>query len=106
MTKKQDQANYFNWQKIGWRYFHSLKKKAVEQEFSWSGLALTLSIAFFIVIISAQGLNLVYQSMSNNLERDKSLNDKIYRLEKVQHLNTEVNQEFIKKVLNNASTYA
>ncbi len=106
MTKKQDIINYFNWQKIGWRYFHSLKKKAVEQEFSWSGLALTLSIAFFIVIISAQSLNLIYQSVSNNLERDKFLNDKIYRLEKVQHLNIEVNEEFIKKVMQNASTYA
>ena len=98
--------NYFNWQKIGWRYFHSLKKKAVEQEFSWSGLALTLSIAFFIVIISAQSLNLIYQSISNNQVHDKFLNDKIYRLEKVQQLNTEANEGFIEKVLHNASTYA
>ncbi len=106
MKEKQTKTNYFNWQKIGWRYFHSLKKKAVEQEFSWSGLALTLSIAFFIVIISAQSLNLIYQSITNNQEHDKSLNDKIYRLEKVQHLNIEADHEFIEKVLHNASTYA
>lgn len=44
----------------GWKYYNSIKKKAMEQEFSWSGLLLSLSIAFFIVVISAFFLSNVH----------------------------------------------
>lgn len=53
----------FKYGLLTWRSYNSIKKKAMEQEFSWSGLALSLSIAFFIVIGSAQFLNLTYQAM-------------------------------------------
>ncbi len=48
---------------IGWKYYNSIKKKAMEQEFSWAGLALSLSIAFFIVIMAASVLNFFYESL-------------------------------------------
>jgi len=44
----------------GWKYYNQIKKKAMEQEFSWAGLVLSLSIAFFIVIFTSlmlSGLN-------------------------------------------------
>jgi hypothetical protein len=50
---------------IGWKYYNNIKKKAMEQEFSFSGLLISLSIAFFIVIIAASGLNLTYKSLSD-----------------------------------------
>jgi len=54
---------------IGWKYYNNIKKKAMEQEFSLSGLLISLSIAFFIVIISASGLSLANKSLraSRNL---------------------------------------
>jgi len=45
---------------INWRQYNLLKKKAMEQEFSWSGLVLSLSIAFFVVIFSAYILSGLY----------------------------------------------
>ncbi|NTW22530.1 hypothetical protein HGA34_03235 [Candidatus Falkowbacteria bacterium] len=48
---------------ITWRSYNSIKKKAMEQEFSMSGLALSLSIAFFIVLGSAQALSVTYQGI-------------------------------------------
>lgn len=46
-----------------WKSYNSIKKKAMEHEFSWSGLTVCLSIAFFISISSAQVLKLTYQSI-------------------------------------------
>ena len=89
---------------IGWKYYNNIKKKAMEQEFSFSGLLISLSIAFFIVIIAASGLNFTYNSLSapkninflpNNLyilegSQDYSLNN---------YLNTEViNTEKLKNI--------
>ena len=67
---------------IGWKYYNTIKKKAMEQEFSWSGLFLSLSIAFFIVISSALILSFLYQSLEKaNISRsDKSY--QIHILEK------------------------
>ena len=48
---------------IGLKYYNSITKKAMEQEFSWSGLIISLFIAFFIVMVSAFALNLIYQSI-------------------------------------------
>ena len=76
-------TNDFVFPAIGWKYYKSLKKKAVEQEFSWSGLVISLSIAFFIVIISALALNLLYQSLNNAGQNGRLLSEEenIYRLE-------------------------
>ncbi len=66
---------------IGWKYYNQIKKKAMEQEFSWSGLLLSLSIAFFIVIVTALLLSLFYQSWENANFREKVYNNHFYRLE-------------------------
>ncbi len=55
-------ANHWMMGQNSWRYYNKFKKKAMEQEFSWSGLVLSLSIAFFVVIVSAMLLSLVYNS--------------------------------------------
>jgi len=53
----------FNFSHSGWKYYNKIKKKAMEQEFSWSGFLISLSIAFFIVLSSAFVLNLVHSSV-------------------------------------------
>ena len=56
-------ANNFNFKHFDWKYYNSIKKKAMEQEFSWSGLILSLSIAFFIVIAASLALSTINQSI-------------------------------------------
>lgn len=48
--------------KIGWKSYNLIKRKTTEAEFSWSGLIISLAVAFFIVFVSAQLLNLFYYS--------------------------------------------
>lgn len=72
----------FNLYHTGWKYYNSIKKKAMEQEFSWSGLVLSLSIAFFIVIGSALILNSIYKSISYKQLLDKRANG-LYRIESI-----------------------
>ena len=67
---------------IGWKAYNQIKKKAMEQEFSWSGLIISLSIAFFIVIACAQGLSLLYQSIEADKAHRQTFESKIYQLEK------------------------
>ena len=68
----------FNLNRIGWKYYNTIKKKAMEQEFSWAGLSISLSIAFFIVFMTAIVLNLVNKSY----EQTKGAQIKnIYQLE-------------------------
>jgi hypothetical protein len=74
-------AEYLNLGNFGWRYYNSIKKKAMEQEFSWSGLTLSLSIAFFIVIFCAYGLSLLYQSIELSRQHTQLFDSKIYQLE-------------------------
>ncbi len=74
-------ANGFEFHYIGWKYYNQVKKKAMEQEFSWSGLALSLSIAFFIVVSCALALNIIYQSIANEHAYNQRLDNKLYRLE-------------------------
>lgn len=57
MLLAKNQTAGLNIEPAGWKYYQSIKKKAVEQEFSWSELLIGLSIAFFIVIICAFTLN-------------------------------------------------
>lgn len=63
MPATKNQANCLNLERIGWKYYNTIRKKAVEQEFSWSGLFISLSIAFFIVIASALLLNFLNRSI-------------------------------------------
>lgn len=51
---------------INWKQYNIIKKKAMEQEFSWSGLVLSLSIAFFVVIFSAYTLSSIYTITKSN----------------------------------------
>ena len=44
----------------GWKYYNT--KKAIDKELNSHGLLITLSIAFLIIIVIAQLLNLVHQS--------------------------------------------
>ncbi|MFH1255184.1 MAG: hypothetical protein V1667_01810 [bacterium] len=62
MPSTKNQANCFNLGHIGWKYYNTIRKKAVEREFSWSGLLISLSIAFFIVVASALFLNFIFTS--------------------------------------------
>jgi hypothetical protein len=66
MSLAKNQADCFNLEHIGWKYYNTIKKKAVEQEFSWSGLLISLSIAFFIVIVSALLLNFIFNSLEGD----------------------------------------
>ncbi len=44
---------------VSWKSYQLLKKKAMEQELSWSGLIISLSIAFFIVAGCAVTLRMI-----------------------------------------------
>lgn len=57
-------ANGLEFGQISWRYYNKIKKKAMEQEFSWSGFLVSMSIAFFIIVIAAFGLNFVHKSIA------------------------------------------
>ena len=80
MTNTKIQANSLDFGHISWKSYNLIKKKAMEQEFSWFGLLLSLSIAFFIVIACAKTLNLVHQSIIK--QRQQQSNYQIYHLEK------------------------
>jgi hypothetical protein len=82
MSYAKNQADYFNLGYIGWKYYNTIRKKAVEQEFSWSGLFISLSIAFFVVIVSALLLSFIFHSIITNQAQANSSNKKIYYLEK------------------------
>ncbi|OGF25777.1 hypothetical protein A2303_07330 [Candidatus Falkowbacteria bacterium RIFOXYB2_FULL_47_14] len=64
---------------ISWRYYNKIKKKAMEQEFSWSGFLLSMSIAFFIVAGGAFSLNLLHTSIQKS--RILNQHNNIYILE-------------------------
>ena len=72
---------------IGWKYYNTVKKKAMEQEFSWSGLAISLSIAFFIVVACSLILSFVYISIEKAKYNENISEQKIYHLESVKHIN-------------------
>ncbi|NTU98561.1 hypothetical protein HGA64_00955 [Candidatus Falkowbacteria bacterium] len=71
MRKGSKSLAEFKFGSLTWRSYNSIKKKAMEQEFSLSGLVLSLSIAFFIVIGSAQALSLSYQTMTSQVKLEK-----------------------------------
>ena len=92
MSLAKNQANSFNLEHIGWKYYNTIKKKAVEQEFSWSGLLISLSIAFFIVTISALFLNFIFNSVEAGKQRQDLSNKNIYYSEKTIQINLSTKQ--------------
>jgi len=81
MSLAKNQTNCFNLEHIGWKSYNHIKKKAMEQEFSWSGLLISLSIAFFIVTISALLLNFVFNSSEASKQRQGLVDKNIHNLE-------------------------
>ena len=83
----------------GWKYYNSIKKKAMEQEFSWSGLLLSMSIAFFIVILAATALNLVHDSYLKAKALDDVKHQGLYKLEISPEFGMEnyINPDFLPK---------
>jgi hypothetical protein len=68
--------------KAGWKYYNTIRKKAVEQEFSWSGLFISLSIAFFIVVSCASILRFAYSMSQIRQATDPRTIIEIHRLER------------------------
>jgi hypothetical protein len=73
----------------GWKYYKQIKKKAMEQEFSWSGLFISLSIAFFIVLAAAIALNLFYNSIKQTTFSQNLKIEYIYQLENINEYTVE-----------------
>ncbi len=73
---------------IGWKTYNSIVKKAVDQEFSGraGGLIINLSIAFFIVIVSAYILNFIHQSLQTSFNMSSRWQDRVYQLETIKYL--------------------
>jgi hypothetical protein len=67
----------------GWRYCGEIRKKAMEQEFSWAGLVVSLSIAFFVVIMTASAFSLMLQNLEKGQSGSMPGVD-VYRLESYQ----------------------
>ncbi len=68
--------------RIGWRYYKKIKKKAVDSKSGTVGFAVGLSIAFFVVIITAFALKLLYISFENTKINNSSFNN--IKTEKIQ----------------------
>lgn len=66
---------------IGWKSYNTIKKKAMEQEFSWSGLSISLSIAFFVAFSSSYSLNLAYKSIASKINTNAEPTQRVYFLE-------------------------
>jgi|GEM_PF-2821526 len=61
MYNKNAGAGLGSIRNISWRYYNLIRKKAMEKEPGFTGLLVSLSIAFFIVAGGAEGLNIVYR---------------------------------------------
>ncbi|MCX6792450.1 MAG: hypothetical protein NTY12_00295 [Candidatus Falkowbacteria bacterium] len=66
-------VNHQKFGTISWKSYQLIRKKAMEQELSWSGLVISLSIAFFVVAGCAGFLRLAYTSIENNNNSAKQL---------------------------------
>lgn len=64
---KRLQLNAFGY--ATWKSYSDLRKKAVEQEFTWGGFVISLSIAFLFVFSGSVGLNALYEK---TLDRNPS----------------------------------
>lgn len=96
-TNINTQANGLEFHYIGWKYYNQVKKKAMEQEFSWSGLALSLSIAFFIVVFCALALNIIYQSVNSGSAYNRQPDNKIYRMESFKGEDPQNTENYLQK---------
>lgn len=74
--------------RAGWRYCSDIRKKAMEQEFSWSGLVISLSIAFFVVIMTASAFSAMLANLEKASQGQAPAQD-IYRLETYQGMPAE-----------------
>lgn len=79
---------------IGWKSYNRIKKKAMEQEFSWSGLIISLSIAFFIVLLTAQILSMAFNSIEAAKKHEFFINQRIYHIEASEHINPQADVIF------------
>ena len=88
MEQPNIHANEIGYKHIGWKTYNTIIKKAVEQEFSGQigGLVVNLSIAFFIVIISAFTLNLDYESIQTANKQNQLENKAYQHLETIKYL--------------------
>jgi len=89
MENLELKADGFNIGHIGWRYYNKIAKKAMEQEFSWSGFLVSVSIAFFVVIMASSLLGGIYNSIEKTQYREKAMKDNIYKLESTDGLSWE-----------------
>ncbi len=73
-------ANILDFRHIGWKYYNQIRKKVMDKS-SASGLFVSLSIAFFIVIFAASFLRICYISIERSDVEQKIIQEKIYQLE-------------------------
>lgn len=79
---------------IGWKYYNQIKKKAMEQEFSWSGLLVSLSIAFFVVFVSSFILSKTYEVIERNQNKSSLSPQNVYILDSVDIKSLQVSDNF------------
>lgn len=98
MPNTSVKANNLDFKHIGWKSYNNILKKAVEQEFSGKagGLMISLSIAFFIVIISAFALSFLYQTIEATNNHNRLFDQKIYYLETINYL-PQLHNNYIEK---------
>jgi len=73
-------ADSFDFKHIGWKYYNQIRKKVMDKS-SVSGLVVSLSIAFFIVIFAASFLRVCYLSIEQSGAEQKFIQERIYQLE-------------------------
>lgn len=62
---------------FGWKSYRLLRKKAMEQELSWSGLIISISIAFFIVATCATALRVIVSSLEEEKNSSVPKNERV-----------------------------
>ena len=90
MANASAKIESFHLQPISWKSYNHIKKKAMEQEFSWSGLLISLAIAFFVVIACAQGLKVIYHSVDTAAKTQSTNTNFLYKLENRTFINKEL----------------
>ena len=87
-------------EQVGWRYYNNIRKKAMEQEFSWSGLWLSLSIAFFIVIFAAFTLSLLYNSLTSDTFNQLIIKNNTQTENNINHLPIKIGNTKLERIEN------
>lgn len=81
-------ANGLDLKYIGWKYYNQIRKKAMDNS-SVSGLIISMSIAFFIVIAASTVMRFTYISLEKPGVEEKFIQQRIYQLEVFSHINQE-----------------